>query len=428
MRNILRVAVQVLGQVLDEGRSLDGVLGAVWREQAGLTPHERAVIQDVSYGVLRQLTRLDAMIDALLTKPLTEPVLRQLLRIALYQLGYTRTAPHAVVDHAVEMCAALGVPRAKGLVNAVLRNFQRRRDAVLAAADASETGRYAHPQWWIDRVRAQYPDRWQAVLDADNQHAPMTLRVNCRVMTRAAYLAELEAAGMPGRALAEDAIVLTAAAPVDRLPRFREGAVSVQDASAQRAARYLDPAPGARVLDACSAPGGKAAHLLERAALDLTAIDRNVQRLDRIRENLGRLSLAANVIAGDAAVPAGWWDGVPYDAILADVPCSSSGVVRRHPDIKWLRRPDDIPRYARRQAAILDALWQTLRRGGKLLYATCSVFQEENALQIARFLERHHDARHLPLPGDTDPRREPAGQILPDADHDGFFYALLQKL
>lgn len=428
MRNILRVAVQVLGQVLDEGRSLDGVLGAAWREQAGLTPHERAVIQDVSYGVLRQLTRLDAMIDALLTKPLTEPVLRQLLRIALYQLDYTRTAPHAVVDHAVEMCAVLGVPRAKGLVNAVLRNFQRRRDAVLAAADASETGRYAHPQWWIDCVRAQYPDRWQAVLDADNQHAPMTLRVNCRVATRAAYLAELEAAGMPGRALDEDAIVLTAPAPVDRLPRFREGAVSVQDASAQRAARYLDPAPGSRVLDACSAPGGKAAHLLERAALDLTAIDRNVPRLDRIRENLGRLSLAANVIAGDAAVPAGWWDGVPYDAILADVPCSSSGVVRRHPDIKWLRRPDDIPRYARRQAAILDALWQTLRRGGKLLYATCSVFQEENALQIARFLERHHDARHLPLPGDTDPTREPAGQILPDADHDGFFYALLQKL
>ena len=428
MRNILRIAVQVLGQVLDEGRSLDGVLSAAWREQGGLTPHERAVIQDVSYGVLRQLTRLDAMIDALLAKPLTEAVLRQLLRIALYQLAYTRTAPHAVVDHAVDACAALGAPRAKGLVNAVLRNFQRRRDAIEAAAGQTELGRYAHPQWWIDQVRAQYPEQWQAVLDADNEHAPMTLRVNRRIVARDAYLAELEAAGLPGRALEDDAIVLAAPAPVDRLPRFREGAVSVQDASAQRAARYLDPAPGSRVLDACSAPGGKAAHLLERAALDLTAIDRNVHRLDRIRENLGRLSLAANVIAGDAAVPAGWWDGVPYDAILADVPCSSSGVVRRHPDIKWLRRPDDIPRYARRQAAILDALWQTLRCGGKLLYATCSVFQEENALQIARFLERHSDARPLPLPGDTDPRQEPAGQILPDADHDGFFYALLQKL
>lgn len=427
MLDILRTAIHVLGNVL-AGRSLDAELAAAWRRHPALTPHERAVIQDASYGVLRHLGRLDGLLDALLRKPLTDERLRQLLRIALYQLACTRTAPHAVVDQAVAACPPLGMPAAKGLVNAVLRTYQRERERVTAAALATERGRYSHPQWWIDRLRVQYPEQWAAILEADNEHPPLTLRVNRRQLSRAGYLTELTAAGIAAHAVDEDGVVLATPLPVDRIPRFGAGGVSVQDASAQRAARYLDPAPGSRVLDACSAPGGKAAHLLERdAALMLTALDREAPRLERIRENFTRLHLTAPVLAGDAATPAAWWDGVPYDAILADVPCSSSGVVRRHPDIKWLRREEDIAHYAVRQAQILDALWQLLRRGGKLLYATCSVFQEENGVQIARFLERHPDARQLSLPGEPEQRQEPAGQILPDADHDGFFYALLQK-
>lgn len=426
MRDVLCIAAGVLGQVLS-GRSLDAELGGAWRRHTALTPHQRAVIQDACYGVLRHLGRIDALLAALLQKPLTDDRLRQLLRVGVYELDCTRAAPHAVVDHAVSACVALGVPAAKGLVNAVLRNFQRHKERLVAAAQRTDTGRYSHPQWWIDKLRAQYPAHYETILEADNQHPPLTLRVNRREVTRDAYLAELAAAGVAARPVGDDGVVLTVACPVERIPRFAAGGVSVQDASAQYAAALLDAPPGSRVLDACSAPGGKAAHVLERGDVDLLALDRDAARLERIRENFARLGLAAPVMGGDAAVPAAWWDGRPYDRILADVPCSASGVVRRHPDIKWLRREEDIARYAERQRAILDALWQLLGRGGKLLYATCSVFQEENSFQIARFLERHPDARHLSLPVAGYPRQEPAGQILPDADHDGFFYALLQK-
>jgi 16S rRNA (cytosine967-C5)-methyltransferase len=240
-------------------------------------------------------------------------------------------------------------------------------------------------------------------------------------------LSRLAAENIAAHAVGDDGIVLETPCPVDRIPGFVKGEVSVQDASAQLAAVILDAPHGSRVLDACSAPGGKAAHILERADVDLLALDVEDARLERVRSSFSRLGLAARVARGDAARPEAWWDGTPYDRILADVPCSSSGVVRRHPDIKWLRRPDDLDRYAQRQAAILDALWQMLGGDGKLLYATCSVFQEENSLQVARFLERHPDARRIVPPGADNLLKEPAGQILPDADHDGFFYALLQK-
>jgi 16S rRNA (cytosine967-C5)-methyltransferase len=276
-------------------------------------------------------------------------------------------------------------------------------------------------------LRADHPQRYADILDADNRHPPLTLRVNRRKTTRDAYLALLSDRGMAARAVEDDGVVLAAPCPVDRIPGFADGLASVQDASAQRAAALLDPLPGARVLDACAAPGGKAAHLLERYDVDLLALDSDAGRLERVRANFERLGLAARIACGDATTPDAWWDGTPYDCILADVPCSASGVVRRHPDIKWLRRADDIPRYAERQAAILDALWQLLRGGGKLLYATCSVFQAENSLQVARFLERHPDARRVLSPGADRPLQEPAGQIFPDEDHDGFFYALLQK-
>ena len=238
----------------------------------------------------------------------------------------------------------------------------------------------------------------------------------------------LEAAGLSHEKVGDSALALARAVPVERIPGFAEGLASVQDASAQQAAVLLDLHDGLRVLDACAAPGGKTAHILERADVDLTAVDHDAARLERIQSNLARLGLSARLICGDARTPDAWWDGRPFERILADVPCSASGVVRRHPDIKWLRRVEDVAAFAERQRDIIDALWQLLASDGKLLYATCSVFHEENEEQIARFLERHHDARRLILPGlDSNPR-VPAGQILPDATHDGFFYALLEKV
>jgi 16S rRNA (cytosine967-C5)-methyltransferase len=426
MLDILRVSVAVLGEVL-AGRTLDSELASAWRRHPHLTPHERAVIQDACYGALRYLGRIDGMLDALLQKPVTDERLRLLLRIAVYELEYTRVAPHAVVDHAVQCCVALGMPAAKGLTNAVLRNLQRQKARVVAAATATDVGRYSHPQWWIDRIRAEYPARWHDILEADNEHPPLTLRVNRRHLPREEYLGALAAENIAAHAVGEDGVVLASPRPVDRIPGFAKGDVSVQDASAQLAAVMLDAPRASRVLDACSAPGGKAAHILERSDVDLLAVDVDGARLDRVRSNFARLGFAAPILCGDAARPETWWDGKPYDRILADVPCSASGVVRRHPDIKWLRRADDIERYAQRQVAILDALWQLLGRDGKLLYATCSVFQEENSLQVARFLERHPDARRIAPPGADNLLQEPAGQILPDANHDGFFYALLQK-
>jgi 16S rRNA (cytosine967-C5)-methyltransferase len=420
-----RHAAAVVGNVL-AGRSLDAELAALWTREA-VPAADRALVQDLCYGTLRFLGGIDAILDRLLDKPLRNERLRQLFRVALYQLAHTRAAPYAVVDHAVSACAALGELAAKGLVNAVLRNFLRRREALEAAARETDLGRYSHPQWWVDKLRAQYPDRYGEVLESANRHPPLTLRVNTRAIDVAAYVGRLEAAGIDARPLGGPAVILERPIPVERIPGFAEGEVSVQDAAAQYAAVILDAPAGARVLDACAAPGGKTAHIVERADADLLALDNDPARLERVRSNLSRLHLSARVACGDAADPAAWWDKTLYSHILADVPCSASGVVRRHPDIKWLRRHSDVAGFAQRQGDILEALWRTLAAGGKLLYATCSVFHEENAAQIERFLERHRDALRLPLPGPHTNAQQLAGQILPDAHHDGFFYALLQK-
>jgi 16S rRNA (cytosine967-C5)-methyltransferase len=421
------LAAAIIANVL-AGRSLDTELKALWTRESGLTVQERPALQDIAYGTLRFLGEIDGVLNALLDKPLKDEGLRQLLRVAIYQLAHTRAAPHAVVDHAVRACAAQGQGSAKGLVNAVLRNFIRNRDALLAQVHKTESGRYSHPQWWVERLRRQYPDHYESVLDAANRHPPLTLRVNARATRVADFLATLHAAGIGASALGGAAVMLERPIPVERIPGFTEGLVSVQDAAAQYAATLLEPPPGARVLDACAAPGGKTAHLLERSQIELTALDSDASRLERVQSNLRRLHLAATVLCGDAAAPSGWWDGRPYSHVLADVPCSASGVVRRHPDIKWLRRPEDIAAFARRQRDILDALWQLLASGGKLLYATCSVFHEENGAQIEQFLERHGDAQRLTLPGPYTNAQQLAGQILPDERHDGFFYALLQKI
>jgi 16S rRNA (cytosine967-C5)-methyltransferase len=264
------------------------------------------------------------------------------------------------------------------------------------------------------------------MLQAGNAHPPLTLRVNARRTTREAYLERLAGEGIEATALETHAILLEKPMPVDKLPGFAQGLASVQDASAQRAAPLLDVRDGMRVLDACAAPGGKTAHLLELADIHLIALDEDAERLRRVGANLERLGLGATLLCGDARNPNAWWDGKPFDRILADVPCSASGVTRRHPDIKWLRRPSDIAKFVQTQEVVMDALWRLLAAGGKLLYVTCSLFREENHLQVARFLERHADAQRLSLPqAEFAPEHE--GQILPDARHDGFYYALLRK-
>jgi 16S rRNA (cytosine967-C5)-methyltransferase len=311
----------------------------------------------------------------------------------------------------------------------VLRNFLRNREALLEQAAQGDEGRYSHPQWWIDELRAQYGERSTTLLEAGNRHPPMTLRVNRRRGTTADYLALLTQQDIPAHPIEDDqmglgALLLDRPVPVGRLPGFFDGLASVQDAGAQRAALLLDARDGMRVLDACAAPGGKTAHILERARADMVAVDKDEKRLQRVAENLQRLGLDAQLLVGDAAAPEQWWDGKTFQRILADVPCSASGVVRRHPDIKWLRRRADIATFAAQQLDILHALWRLLAQDGKLLYATCSVFRQENEEVVAAFLARQPDARRLP----TALPEGGSGQMLPDDQHDGFFYALLQKI
>ena len=313
---------------------------------------------------------------------------------------------------------------ASGLTNAVLRNFLRKREALLAITADCDEGRYSYPQWWIDALKTQYGTHADGILLAGNLHPPLTLRVNCRRTTPADYLSLLEQHGIQANLIAPDAVLVQHPVPVDKLPGFFDGMASVQDAGAQYAARLLDVSDGMRVLDACAAPGGKSAHLLELAAIDLLALDKDAQRLERVSENMQRLHLSVQLQVGDAAQPQAWWDGKQFQRILADVPCSASGVVRRHPDIKWLRRPEDINEFAQQQLQILNALWRLLVRDGKLLYSTCSVFARENQQVISEFLQQNDDARQMPLhlPGLNE------GQLLPNAQHDGFFYALIQKI
>lgn len=423
MHNIQLAAGQIVQQVLTDGRNLNQVLEKSLRKKSVWTPAQRAALQDLSYGTLRFYGQLRSILALLLHKPMLDQRIYYVLLVALYQLQYSKAAHHAVVDHAVRSAQMLNV-KVSGLVNAILRNFLRSQDALLEQAAQNAEGKYSYPQWWIDKLNAQYGERAAAILEAGNQHPPMTLRVNQRRNTTADYLMQLTQEDLSSRLVAPDALQLDKPVPVDRLPGFFDGMVSIQDAGAQYAAHLLDVQDGMRVLDACAAPGGKTAHILELADAEMVAVDKDADRLQRVAENLQRLQLTAQLVVGDAAEPDVWWDGKPFDRILADVPCSASGVVRRHPDIKWLRRRTDIAGFAAQQLDILRALWRLLAQDGKLLYATCSVFHQENEQVVASFLAQHPDARRLPaaLPDNIQ------GQLLPDDQHDGFFYALLQKI
>ena len=421
-------AAEAIGRV-SGGESLNAALADLKHRASAQTL--AAAAQDLCYNALRSYGVVDVALERLLQRPLTDTPVRGLLLTALAELAARPDSAHAVVHQAVEAAVLLGYSRAKGLVNAVMRNFQRRMPELLSEIEATESGRYRHPQWWIDELRLAYPRDWESVLLESNRHPPMVLRVNRRRLSAKAYLEKLDRAGMPARALGQDAVLLEKPCRVERLPGFAAGEVSVQDAGAQRAGPLLDVRDGMRVLDACAAPGGKTGHLLELAECELLAVDADGVRAQRIAENLSRLKLSAKIVVGDCRKPELFEGRRPFDRVLLDAPCSGSGVVRRHPDIKWLRRKSDAPEFGRVQAELLEALWRVLAPDGKLLYATCSVFPEENGAQVDGFLLRHPEAERLPLPGpaqnDTLTVQPSEGQILPSAYSDGFFYALLRK-
>ena len=403
----LREAAQLVAQVA-AGRSL-----------AAAAP--RAALLDLTHGTLRRYGRVQALVRELSRRSRPDALVEALLWCALYALESGRYADYTVVDQAVRACRLLERWSAKGYVNAVLRAYLRERQSLQARIAGDPQARYQHPAWWIELVRAAYPDAWPSVLDGGNSHPPMALRVNRRRGSVAEYEARLTAAGIASQRPGADALLLPRPVPVQLLPGFGDGDVSVQDAGAQRAAGCLELAAGLRVLDACAAPGGKSAHVLESADVELTGLDADAERLQRAARNLERLRLRATLLAADCTRPEQWWDGEPFDRVLADVPCTASGVARRHPDLKWLRRAGDVATFAAQQAAILDALWQVLRPGGKLLYITCSVFPPENEEVVEAFVARAPGASRLPLP-DAQP-----AQLLPSAQHDGFFYALILK-
>src|SRR5690625_4665938 len=424
-------AVRTLERVFVHGQSLSQALPETLAKFA--RGEDRAFVQALVYEVIRGYERYRALAALLLEKPLRakDTDVHLLLLSGLCEALVMRTPEHAVVSANANAARKLGKRWAVGLVNALLRRFLRERDTLLAQLTTPEA-QYAHPTWLIDRLRHAWPDHWEAVHNANNAHRPMTLRVNRRRTTPEAYRQRLEAAGIAAEAhpLAPDALVLTKPCPVERLPGFTEGDVSVQDAAAQLSADFLDPAAGERVLDACAAPGGKACHLLERQPdMELWAVDVDPVRNERIRDNLNRLGLTATVTTADAATPEAWWDGRPFERILLDAPCSGTGVIRRHPDIKWLRRDSDIASLAETQARLLDALWPLLAANGKLLYVTCSVLPGENETGIEGFLRRHPDAVAEPCTAGGAGIRLPHGlQLLPgEQDCDGFYYACLRK-
>jgi 16S rRNA (cytosine967-C5)-methyltransferase len=425
-------AAAIVGRVIG-GEALPAALAAVARPD-GAAGRRRALVQELAYGTLRHWGTLEALVRALAKKPLPDAGLTCLVAVALYQLDHTRAPPFAIVDHAVNTAGAMVRPAAKSLVNALLRRYLRERDALNVAVRANPVARWSYPQWWIDRVTREYPDRWEAILEAGNARPPLSLRVNRRATTRDALLARFALADITAVAAGEAGIIVDPPRPVAQLPGFAEGEFSVQDLGAQLAGPVAELVPGMRVLDACAAPGGKTTHIAELADVDLVALDIDEARLARVRENLVRLKLSndrTNVFKADAGASSAWWDGVPFDRIVADVPCTASGVVRRHPDGKWLRREADISSFARQQARVLDSLWPCLARGGKLLYATCSVFADENENGVGAFMARHTDALRetLTFASGIDCT---GGQLLPSLpgachNQDGFFYARLRK-
>ncbi|EKN4691702.1 16S rRNA (cytosine(967)-C(5))-methyltransferase RsmB [Yersinia ruckeri] len=423
--NLRSIAAKAISQVLDKGQSLSTVLPGL---QKSISDKDRALLQELCFGTLRVLPKLEWCIQQLMARPMTgkQRVFHYLIMVGLYQLLYTRIPPHAALAETVEGTVALKRPQLKGLVNGVLRQFQRQQVDLLERA-ANNESRYLHPSWLLARIKKAYPDKWQQIIDANNQKPPMWLRVSRLHHSRADYLELMKQAGIEAEPHTEysDAVRLITPCAVNDLPGFTQGWVTVQDASAQGCVDLLDPQNGEQILDLCAAPGGKTTHILEAAPKShVLAVDIDEQRLSRVKENLQRLQLHATVTVGDGRAPDKWCGNQLFDRILLDAPCSATGVIRRHPDIKWLRRDSDIAELAQLQSEILEAIWPKLKKDGVMVYATCSILPEENQQQIANFLQRHPEARLV----ETGTPAQPGKQNLPHPeDGDGFFYAKLIK-
>jgi 16S rRNA (cytosine967-C5)-methyltransferase len=443
-----QIAAIAVSDVLS-GRNLTLALPDALSSYPNATPQQRGAAADLSYGTLRFYGEVNAYLESLLEKPLSNAHITALLLVAIYQLLHDKADDFTVVNQAVKAAGDAKPRWAKGLVNGVLRNFLRQKDALFlkikADKNSSEVALYSYPQWWINKLKTQYPESqentssennasgnqhpcgFQSILTIGNQHPPMTLRVNVQKSSAEEYVQLLARQNIEATHLGNQAVMLAKPLPVEQIIGFNDGVVSVQDYGAQFAAHLLDLKKGHRVLDACSAPGGKSGHILEIANVHLIALDNDELRLNRVESNLDRLGLTAQLIVSDAAK---FKDERLYDRILADVPCTASGIVRRHVDMKWLRREVDITTFAKQQAAILANLWHLLAKGGKLLYVTCSIFNEENQQQIDSFLQKNADATQLPitLTNSLDNIHIQHGQLIPTNQHDGLFYALLQKM
>ncbi len=465
-----QIAAIAVSDVLS-GRNLTLALPEALKLYPKATPQQKGAAADLSYGTLRFYGEVNAYLEKLLEKPLSNAHITALLLVAIYQLLHDKADDFTVVNQAVKAAGDAKPRWAKGLVNGVLRNFLRQKDELKEKLKAdpktNEVAQYSYPQWWINKLKNQYPEQansqnsmpadqypcgsqtgYASILNIGNMHPPLTLRVNRKQISTEDYLQLLARQNIAAQHLGADAVMLEKPMPVEQIPGFLDGTVSVQDYGAQMAAHLLGseilgseilgPEKGAqgkkiRVLDACAAPGGKAGHILELFDVELTALDNDAARLQRVESNLSRLKLNANLLVGDAAT---FTTEIPFDYILADVPCSASGIVRRHVDIKWLRRERDIASFTQQQSAILQQLWQCLAKKGKLLYVTCSIFNEENQQQIDWFLQKNADATQLPLlltkDVDTNIDIKPVKdaksvQLIPNHQHDGLFYALLQK-
>ena len=425
-----QIAAIAVSDVLS-GRNLTLALPDALSNYPSVTPQQKGAAADLSYGTLRFYGEVNAYLEKLLEKPLSNAHITALLLVAIYQLLHDKADDFTVVNQAVKAAGDAKPRWAKGLVNGVLRNFLRQKDALAEQIKTDpknyEVAIYSYPQWWINKLKSQYPQAWQAILATGNAHPPMTLRVNQQKSNAPEYCQLLARQDIEATHLGAQAVMLAKPISVEQVPGFADGVVSVQDYGAQLAAHLLDLKKGARVLDACCAPGGKTGHIEELCKVVLTALDNDAGRLNRVESNLNRLDLSANLVLGDAAT---YKADKLFDRILADVPCTASGIVRRHVDIKWLRRETDIAKFCAQQAAILANLWQLLAKDGKLLYVTCSIFNEENQQQIDQFLQKHNDATQLPLIliNELDKNiQHQYGQLVPNTHHDGLFYALLQK-
>lgn len=430
MSNLRLTAARIIDDVTN-GRSLSDALPKQLSKMKDA--RDRAFVQAICYGVCRSYLQLDGVLSHLLRKPMKakDSDVHALLMVGLYQLMQMHTADHAAVSETVSAVEGLKKPWARGLVNAVLRGYLRQKDELPAMiADDPET-QYAHPRWWIQMCKEAYPEHWQQILAANNEHPPLTIRVNQQKISRDDYLQKLHAENLAAKIVPATAsgIIIETPVPAEQLPGFQQGEVSVQDAAAQLAAEILQVQPGERVLDACAAPGGKLTHILElEKDLSVTAVEVDDKRMQLVDENLKRLQLSAEMICADAANLNAWWDQQPFDRILLDAPCSASGVVRRHPDIKLLRELRDIKTLPNLQLSILKALWKTLKPNGVLVYATCSVFPQENSQLISKFLSETNDAVEEKLDVSWGHPRDVGRQIFPGEDEmDGFYYAVLRK-